>query len=247
MWKPHPNFNAPHIDTKIWRYVDFTKLVRMLETRSLFFARSDRFDDPFEGSYPRFNVLFRDAVYGNKLPQKALEGMVHVHREVRRFVAINCWHMNSHESAAMWRLYLKSNEGIAIQSTYGKLISSLSNCEEDVFVGIVRYVDYDQQWMPEGNMFYPFLHKRKSFEHEKELRAMIARFPVLKTNERLDVAGDTIAKGIEVPCDISELVQEVYVAPSAPGWFASLVELVVRRYDLQVKVTQSSLDQAPVY
>ena len=25
-------------------------------------------------------------------------------------VAVNCWHLNEHESAAMWKVYLKSNE-----------------------------------------------------------------------------------------------------------------------------------------
>ena len=39
----------------------------------------------------------------------------------RDCTAVNCWHINEHESAAMWDLYLKSNEGIAIQSTYQKL------------------------------------------------------------------------------------------------------------------------------
>ena len=30
---------------------------------------------------------------------------------------------------------------------------------------------------PEGNTFYPYLHKRKGFEHEKEIRAIVQEIP----------------------------------------------------------------------
>ncbi len=52
MFEEHPCFNTPSDDTKIWRYMDFTKFVNLLDTKSLFFVRSDKFDDPFEGLYP---------------------------------------------------------------------------------------------------------------------------------------------------------------------------------------------------
>lgn len=40
------------VDTneKLWRYVDFAKFLQMLETRSLFFPRADKFEDTFEGT-----------------------------------------------------------------------------------------------------------------------------------------------------------------------------------------------------
>ena len=47
-----------------------------------------------------------------------------------KYNAINCWHMNDHESAAMWKLYLKSNEGIAVQSTYETLRDSIIDEEK---------------------------------------------------------------------------------------------------------------------
>src|ERR1017187_393221 len=36
----------------IWRYLDFTKLVSLFHTRSLFFSRADLHDDLFEGAFP---------------------------------------------------------------------------------------------------------------------------------------------------------------------------------------------------
>ena len=42
-------------------------------------------------------------------------------KDFRRQTAISCWHENQYESAAMWQLYNPSNDGIAIQTTFGKL------------------------------------------------------------------------------------------------------------------------------
>ena len=57
------------------------------------------------------------------------------HKNQKLEMAINCWHMNDFESEAMWKLYLKSNEGIAIQSTYQRLIDSLSNTDLSIHIG----------------------------------------------------------------------------------------------------------------
>jgi len=48
----HPAIKTPPAETVLWRYLDFTKFVSMLDSSSLFFTRCDLFDDPFEGSYP---------------------------------------------------------------------------------------------------------------------------------------------------------------------------------------------------
>ena len=40
-------------DSRIWRYMDFTKYVSLLQHRGVFFGRADRLGDPFEGSISR--------------------------------------------------------------------------------------------------------------------------------------------------------------------------------------------------
>src|SRR3954466_4331681 len=42
-------------DGFIWRYMDFTKFVDLLDSKRLFFSRGDLLGDPFECSYPRGN------------------------------------------------------------------------------------------------------------------------------------------------------------------------------------------------
>ena len=42
-------------DIKIWRYLDFPKLIDLLQTRTLHFSRLDTLPDPFEGHVPAGN------------------------------------------------------------------------------------------------------------------------------------------------------------------------------------------------
>ena len=58
--------DPPPSDAILWRYMDFTKFVALLEMRALFFARSDKLNDPFEGSLPKRNI---EARYTNLHPE----------------------------------------------------------------------------------------------------------------------------------------------------------------------------------
>ena len=52
MFKEHQDFKTPKDNSKIWRYMDFTKFIDMLDKSALFFTRVDKLGDPFEGSCP---------------------------------------------------------------------------------------------------------------------------------------------------------------------------------------------------
>jgi len=241
----HPAFPQPQDPSvKIWRYMDFTKFVSMLESSSLYFSRADRLGDPFEGSYSKGNIALRPVVYKDvNGADKMLEYIPEFSKWIRQWTFVNCWHMNVYESAAMWKLYAKSNEAIAVQSTYATLVACLPS---NVFVGCVQYIDYDRDWLPEGNAFYPFLHKRKSFEHEREARAIIQQeLPI--ENGKIAIGRTNQAFGQHIKIDLAELVKSVYVAPMAPSWLRDLIEAVCRKYGQGWNVTKSSIDVEPVY
>jgi hypothetical protein len=230
--------------------LDFTKFVSLLDKHALFFARSDKLADPFEGSYSRANVVLRPIVYRDRIPEDALRSMSMFSKEVRRFTIINSWNMSEFENAAMWKLYLTGNEGVAIQSTFNRLARSFdSYMQDDVFIGQVKYIDYETEWLPEGNSFYPFLHKRKSFEHEHELRAIIIRIPTKqgKGGSEMDLQKDMFEAGAYVAVNLGTLVERVFVSPASSSWFSDLVRSVVKKYSLPKEVIQSSLDSSPVF
>src|ERR1700690_932937 len=167
---PYTLFMPPvNLDIAVWRYMDFTKFVSLLEHDGLYLPRIADLNDSFEGSFAHGNETLRPLVYRhirNKFGIAAGELM----KRLRWWVAASCWHINEQESAGMWKLYTKTNEAVCIQSTFRKLRDAFGSA---VRVGLVRYVDYEKDWIPESNPLAPFLYKRKSFEHEHEVRALI--------------------------------------------------------------------------
>ncbi len=276
MYEAHPIFLQPESEeARVWRYMDFTKFVSFIESRCLYFTRADNFDDPFEGSLPKITVAARNEVEKRRVlsrpdvPEKFKDVILkqiastgEINQRWLKFYAINCWHINEHESAAMWRLYLKSNEGIAIQSTYRKLRESIID-DEKVYLGTVKYIDYEKDFISHYydknstndftyNGFSPLIHKRKSFEHELEVRALISRPPTTVEvsatgEERIGYYLDTIAHGVKVRVSVERLVEKIYVAPSAPDWLFDLVNSVSQQYGFKFEIVHSKLNEQPLF
>lgn len=253
MYETHPTFLQPESENiKVWRYLDFTKFLSLIDSSCLYFTRVDKFDDPFEGSWPKLNVEEKLIVSGEHKEngQKSFlevrdEKSSDFNKNWLRYIAVNCWHENEHESAAMWKLYLKSNEGIAIQSTYDRLKKSIID-RECVYLGRVKYIDYEAEFMKtNSNILGPFVHKRKSFEYEKEIRVVIVKWPIV--GDTLDFSKETIINGLPIKVEIESLIQKIYVAPNAPTWFSTLVRKTVKRYGYDFVVIHSQMDSIPLF
>ncbi len=111
-------------------------------------------------------------------------------------------------------------------------------------MGLVKYIDYENDWLREGNTFYPFMHKRKSFEHEKEVRAVISDFATEGKNNR---GNSNPAFGKPTPIDLGSLIKCIHVSPTSPNWFVELVREVTTKYKLKARVVKSELYGQPVY
>ncbi len=224
--------------------MDFTKFVSILDSHSLFFTRADRLGDPFEGSFSKVNVALRPSLYEGEIPESSLQQLANFMKETRQYTLISCWHEAIHESAAMWRLYARESDGIAIRTDFKSLTQSLE-CEDDVYIGKIQYVDYDTTFIPEGNTFYPYLYKRRSFEHESEVRAMTQKRPGPDDNN--DMSNGVLHSGTYYSVNVSALIKEVIIAPYANEWFINLVKSVAARYDLMAPIKISRLAESPTW
>lgn len=117
----------------------------------------------------------------------------------------------------------------------------------EVLIGKVTYIDYANEAIPMGNVLSPFLHKRKSFEHERELRALIWTPQHGKNSMPPGVNKHAHDRGIYVSADLNVLVERIYVAPTAPQWFHELIRSLVKRFNLNKPVVQSDLAASPLY
>lgn len=257
--KPEPN-------TVIWRYMSLGKFESLLRTKSLFFCRADRFSDPYEGSITRIEAEYRIKeqknianFYGTKFnPQKAEENvndLAEIHKLFKKQHVINCWHINNSENDSMWRLYLKSNEGIAIKTTIERLLESLSDSTEEIFCSKIRYLDYENDiWYNEHeypfgsyNLFIPLVHKRMEFKQEAEIRLIhkIGEFREQETNNYWKQQPTQKGKFINV--DIEQLIETIYCPPTGDSDHVNEIQKLVSKYNLKFEIKKSTLTKEPYY
>lgn len=287
MIQDHPSFDCPEDEAIIWRYMDLAKFMSLLETRKLYFSRADLLGDPFEYARPRksieqgikANEEWRqqaiaeiEAKPPSEMKAKILQAIEeryasmkeplssgYANPDIRQSLYVSCWHINAFESAAMWKLYLKSDEGIAIKTTVGAFKKSLSGYrmiralgprteEIPIFIGRVKYIDYENDFISSNNTLNYIMHKRLSFAHEHELRAVIWYMDLIwdKVKQCGRLSDTPPAFGMSVDVDLTQLVERVYVAPSMQLWFVELIRSILARYGLSVPVIRSNLFDPPL-
>jgi len=243
----HPSFrNQPTAEDKIWRYMDLARYLSFLDARALHFVRADQMADTWEGVYGPKNLELRPGLYGEDY-EAVNESLRKSRAYMRQRMHMNCWHHAPVESAAMWDIYQRDGRGVAVQSTWARLTSSI-NDSRSVYGAKIQYVDYSQTFIPEGNAFDAFMHKRESFSHEQEVR-LIAMTGL--SGPHPNEEGTSVDLGPEPPVipirvNLEALVQAVYVAPNAPEWVGNVVESVTARYGYQFPVRQSDLGIDPI-
>ena len=112
--------------------MDFLKFAYLIETKTLWFNRIDKFEDVYEGTYPYANAVLRPEVYGkgNVISEATYATMENYGRSR---IYVSCFHANSFESAAMWSLYSESG-GVAIKTDAVKLQNSFKVKEKHIHI-----------------------------------------------------------------------------------------------------------------
>jgi len=190
-------------------------------------SRSDKFEDQYEGTFsePTFEEIKKLAINNPEF--------LNYYKTHREKVAISSWHINEYESFAMWQIFTQNSEGLAIQSTIGRLQKALkpeTNLKQ--YIGQVNYIDYKKEYIPFDDLFFPFLFKRKSFQYEREVRII---------SDTSDTA-ITINDGIKINVDISQLIDKIYIHPKSENWYKNLVIELVSKLDFNITIEKSDLE-----
>ena len=214
-------------DTVIWKYLDLSKFVDLLLYKKLFLSRSDKFEDQYEGTFsePTYEEIKKLA--------KDNPNFLDNYKTHRKNVVISSWHINEYESFAMWQIFTQKNEGLAIQSTLGKLQKALEiDSDFEQYIGEVNYIDYKKEYIPFENTFFPFLFKRKSFQYEREVRVIS---DVTKFNLEID-------NGLKIDVNLEELIEKIYIHPKSENWYKKLVMDLVSRLGFDFETEKSDLE-----
>lgn len=243
-------YSIPDDDIVLWRYMDLAKFLSILQTKSLYFCRADKLDDPFEGAKCRIEDISRYEEWHKEELYKRIQNDASFNsRQKHGFVKflleneklglpffrqnfINCWHESEYESIAMWNLFTTSLEfGVAIKTTYEKLCNSLENID-DIKIGKVIYHDLNIE--KPNNEDDVLWYKLNPYKHEQEVRAIIE-----------DLNPDLQENGKLIPVNLNLLIDEVYLSPSSGLWFKELVKDIMDKYGFNKKIIQSDLRNKP--
>jgi hypothetical protein len=240
----------PSPETKLWRYMDLTKLLAILSTGTLRFTNVIVFEDPYEGHVPIPSIKHIKDRMVYKWPTDEKNTLLalkqrRLYKKLAKtlygYCFVNCWHRNDDQSAAMWKLYLSSNEGVAVQTTFQRLKDCFDATRLFIGIGEVEYVDFKK--MEKDRAFLvpkTILMKRKSFAHEQEIRAFFV-------DDKKQKHGKHFLAGHDVKIDIQTLIEKIWVAPTCPTWIKPIIESVVEKYNLPKDlVEQSDLYKGPI-
>jgi len=228
MYLNNPNIKLPEDpDTIVWKYLDLSKFLDLLLSKKLFMSRSDKFEDQYEGT-------FSEPTY-EEIKKLAADNpdFLNYYKTHREKVAVSSWHINEYESFAMWQIFTQNNEGLAIQSTIGRLQKAVKpEINFDQHIGEVNYIDYKKEYIPFDDLFFPFLFKRKSFQYEREVRIIT---DTSKSNLKLN-------EGLKINVDINQLIEKIYIHPKSENWYKKLVIELVERLDFDFEIEKSDLE-----
>jgi hypothetical protein len=172
-------------------------------------------------------------------------------RRMREAVCLNCWIRCDYESAAMWQIFGRG--GVAVRSSVGRLKRALVD-PAPVMIGSIEYVDYQAITIPRRNVFTPFLFKRKSYDHKREVRALVVDptplsgpmvFGASPIMDDPNAPDGITENGAFIQVDLEALVDAVAVHPAAEDQFLRSVDALCEQHGF--RASRSDLDADPIY
>ena len=131
-----------YIDSRqsLWRYMDLPKFMDLLEHQNLFFTRTDKFEDNYEGAFtPSLKRKIERSYSGNNI-----DSTFDVFKtKLKERIFVSCWHKGVHDSMAMWKIYGPPTQGVAITTWVKRLEDSLKN---HLYANIAETYIYDVQY-----------------------------------------------------------------------------------------------------
>lgn len=111
-----------------------------------------------------------------------------------------------------------------------------------VRIAEVEYIDYQTGGFPPSISFNYIMHKRKSFEHERELRTVFWEMDGSPDAQPYKPKIEPTGLWIEV--DLPSLIEKIHISPTAAPSLATVIQEATAKYELRVPVLQSALTES---
>lgn len=229
----------------IWRYLDLGKFLSLLHTRSLYFSRVDSLEDELEGSPTADEVATVEAFlkdYPNPRGLRPLE----MAKVARRWVHVSCWHENEGESRAMWKMYGREDNTVAIVSTPLRLAKAVLGVAGSYVFSVISKVHYIDHWKDHSKaianaaVVAPFVHKDRAYAYENEVRAVLCEQQWINYDPHVEPT----SRGVHVPVVLEDLITQIVLPPNSPLYIEEAITgIMTSSFGLNIPVIRSRLER----
>jgi hypothetical protein len=220
---------------KLWRYMNLSKFVSLIEKNALWLSRADTFRDKHEGRFP-------DEM--KKIIEKAYEGFgeddTSVVKDADDFqdyllknTFLSCWHKNDEENMVMWEIYGRDNKALAIQTTVEAMKNSVDSSDLSGHSLILKSVTYRQTDEIPGVLRYEdcFFIKRPHFSFEEEVRISLDTYSSYSPTKNNPY-------GHELSVSINRLIEKILIHPDSADRFTDVINSITKRYKVHAPVVR---------
>lgn len=162
-----------------------------------------------------------------------------------RYTLVNCWHINTHESDAMWSRYTDRKNSIAIKTDVVSLVGSFVNRYPNS-IGKIQYIDFEKDVMPVSPFGTSHWFKRVQFQADCELRVVMDETIYSSITEHTrtpDYSRDVCDVGLPYKVNPKVLIHQIVVGPSTDDWVVELIKSAAKKYGIDAPVIPSSLQK----
>jgi hypothetical protein len=243
---------VPPRETVLVKYLDLTKFLSLLYKRSLFFCRLDKLEDQFEGTTAKRNYEWRIDSWKSfrqmglsKVPLTDDEIVIKVEeqyefeKKLKAISCVNCWNKKETESAALWKIYSDFGKGILIKSSVLNIENALQVTPEEIRISAIKYIDYENELMPDGNSTFPLIHKNDAYSYENEVRLIYQIIPEIGWD--YDWTKEENQNGKYIKVDLNLLIDEIIIGPFSPSWLYEMIADLIRKYNIDKPIKKSKL------
>lgn len=229
MYKIHPEVKTPETSQEIWRYMDLWKFLDILDNSRMYLSQASQFEDKLDGRIPVHGIKS----VGTEHPLKQIDSFAE--SSLKRSHYIGCWSSEAKETYPMWKVYSDYKTAVAIKTTVGDLIKSISEEEKNIYIGKINYINPHGSYQFRGNTLQFFFEKRDYFSFENEIRILTTLS--YEDNRKLL----ELPPGIFIKTNSEILIKEIKLAPLAGDSFKKLVELKLSSMGLDIPVSFSEI------
>ena len=172
-----------------------------------------------------------------------IRNSMHHTKEHSRSTLVNCWHINTHESDAMWSRYTDRRNSVAIKTDVASLVSSFVN-RYPYAIGEIQYIDFEKDVMPVSSFDISHWFKRVQYQADCELRVVMDETIYSSITEHTrtpDYSSEACDIGLSYKVDPRVLVREIVVGPGTDDWVVELIRSIAEKYAIAAPVIPSSL------